>query len=1246
MAQLFSRRLTRGAHAQRDSHRFSFKKLAAIAVTGALAASSVAFATLSAQAAVTEPMKKVYSEVVNGDFVMVGNGVMKCGDSPVSSARGNCDDLHNGVALTGNYNDYFRMVNAQAAPDLVAVQNSSQATVTIPAGSAVVRAQLYWSANTGVNAGNQSCGSSGPPAELPTGSYRDRRLSIKAGAHAPVVTVGPDAVYVDDPNKTQYYSAFADVTAQFSALPSGAAQTVSVGDIWAPSGHNCYAGWSLALVYSFDMADATKPESFAKRVSLYQGHVRLDSSNKDGVGVRFDGFDTAMQGVRAGFTIYEGDRNIVGDTAHYQVDQNSYEILNAAEESGNIGTSVANGSIRYHSGASDEPRFTNANVDVIVEDLVHVPAGADSVNIQLKTAGDSYLLQNLVLSAPVAAISINKSFDGTHDVQAVPLGTSPSFTFVVQNTSAVTLTDVSVSDELAPGCARTFGGELAPAQAWTFTCSGPASEGTAYTNSATATAKYRNGTANVSATDTSDVQPTAIGLQKDGQLAAGATGAAGDTVEYTFAVTNTGSSVLGPITLVDPMDGLSPLVWGQWPSQPNSLKAGETVNATAHYVLTQADVDAGRVTNAAQVSGIDPQGHTVNASDDAEVPVVSRPAIQLIKEATLAPPATGKVGETATYTFTAKNTGNVTLTGVEISDPLPGLSELTYGSWPVTAGTLAPGESISASATYVFTQPDVDAAQVSNRASVAGTPPSGPPVTDISTVVLGLSPDSAITLEKTGALAANGQGAAGDRVDYTFVATNTGETTLFGVEIVDPLDGLSPITMGVWPGTPGELLPGHSVQGTAYVTLTQQQADAGRVINTATVTGKPTVGGPVTDSDRAEVIFTASPAISLTKVGTLVAEATGKAGDRVDYTFTVTNTGPQTLTGVTLSDELNGLSPVVFGAWPGTTGVLAPGEAVTATAHYLLTQGDVDAGQVINAAQTRGLSPQGAIVVAAAQDVVPVPYGARISLEKEASIPDGATVGDSIDYSFTVTNTGTQTLAQVTLADPLPGLSDMVFGAWPAAEGVLAPGESVEASATVVITQGHLDAGVVENTASVTGTPAVGSPVSDTDTAVVSVTGTSHITLKKSGALSSSSAGKVGDTITFTFVAINTGSLTLSNVEITDPMDGLGAITYGAWPSVVGVLEPGQSVTATAHYALRATDVTAKRVDNTATVGGKSAQGEVVTHAATATVSIPSTEVAALPFTGADVFAPAAAGLILLILGAGAALIGRHRVRA
>ncbi|MFS2091335.1 hypothetical protein ACCC99_21355, partial [Paenarthrobacter nicotinovorans] len=112
-----------------------------------------------------------------------------------------------------------------------------------------------------------------------------------------------------------------------------------------------------------------------------------------------------------------------------------------------------------------------------------------------------------------------------------------------------------------------------------------------------------------------------------------------------------------------------------------------------------------------------------------DTPLTPAPAMEFTKSADAsAVQNPAEVGDVITYTFTAKNSGNVTLKNVAITDPLAGLSALTY-TWPGAAGILLPGETVTATATYAITQADIDARHVANSATTTGTPPSGPPVT-------------------------------------------------------------------------------------------------------------------------------------------------------------------------------------------------------------------------------------------------------------------------------------------------------------------------------------------------------------------------------------------------------------------------------------------------------------------------------------------------------------------------------------
>lgn len=681
----------------------------------------------------------------------------------------------------------------------------------------------------------------------------------------------------------------------------------------------------------------------------------------------------------------------------------------------------------------------------------------------------------------------------------------------------------------------------------------------------------------------------AIDLVKTAALADGDLGVVGDTVEYTFTATNTGGRTLTDVVITDPKPGLSDLIYS-WPGEAGVLEPGQQVTATATYTIIESDVDNKIIQNSATVSGNPPTGPPVTDEDDAEVVLPDNPAIDLVKTGTLR--GSGVAGDTVEYEFTVTNTGDVVLTDVNVADELDGLSEIVFGAWPGEAGVLQPGETVTATASYVLTQADIDAGGVDNVATTTGNPPTGDPVEDEDDVTVPVDPAAAISLVKTGALAEGATGQAGDTVEYTFTATNTGNVTLTDVSITDELEGLSEVTYGQWPAETGVLAPGEQVTATATYVLKQADVNAGQVENTATTTGNPPSGDPVEDDDIEIIPVDPAPAIELVKTGGLEDDATVAPGDLIEYEFTATNTGNVTLTEVTIADELEGLSEIVY-TWPGEAGVLAPGEQVTATANYTLTQADIDAGNVHNSATTTGNPPTGDPVEDDDEEDVPLPQLPVIDLVKTGTLGGEGVAGDTVNYTFTVTNTGNVTLSGVTITDELEGLSDITFGQWPGAAGVLAPGEQVTATASYVLTQADVDAGSVDNIATTTGNPPTGDPVEDDDDVTVPVTPGPAIDLLKSSSLPQGAGSVAGDHVNYTFTATNTGNVTLTDVTITDELEGLSEIVY-TWPGEVGVLAPGEQVTATASYTLTQADVDAGSVDNHALVTGTPPTGEPV----------------------------------------------------
>ncbi|MFK4299749.1 putative repeat protein (TIGR01451 family) [Arthrobacter sp. GAS37] len=259
--------------------------------------------------------------------------------------------------------------------------------------------------------------------------------------------------------------------------------------------------------------------------------------------------------------------------------------------------------------------------------------------------------------------------------------------------------------------------------------------------------------------------------------------------------------------------------------------------------------------------------------------------------------------------------------------------------------------------------------------------------------------------------------------------------------------------------------------------------------NTATGSGTPPNGPPVTPAPPStDTPLTPAPGLSFSK--TADASAVGSpavAGDVITYHFTAQNIGNVTLKGVVIADPMAGLSALVY-TWPGTPGTLLPGQAVTATATYAITQADIDAGHVANTATGSGTPPNGPPVTPPpAHTDTPLSSGAGLSFSKTAdasAVHSPAVAGNVIIYHFAAQNTGNVTLKGVVIADPMAGLSALVY-TWPGTPGTLLPGQAVTATATYTVTQADIDAGHVGNTATATGTPPTGPPVTPPPARVV-----------------------------------------------------------------------------------------------------------------------------------------------------------------
>ncbi|WP_449284272.1 DUF7507 domain-containing protein [Luteimonas padinae] len=445
-----------------------------------------------------------------------------------------------------------------------------------------------------------------------------------------------------------------------------------------------------------------------------------------------------------------------------------------------------------------------------------------------------------------------------------------------------------------------------------------------------------------------------------------------------------------------------------------------------------------------------------------------------------------------------ENTGDVRLTNVSVTDELAGLGAITY-AWPGAEGVLEAGQSVTATATYVVTAADVNAGNVHNSATAEGTPPSTPsnptppPITtppgEVDTPIAqepGLSVQKSVT--------SAGPYTEGSVISYQFVVENTGDVTLTNVSVTDALAGLSTITYA-WPGAEGVLLVGQSVTATATYTVTAADVNAGNVHNSATAEGtppstptNPTPTPVVTPPGDVDTPIAQNPAIELTK--SVISTGPYSEGDTITYEFVVENTGDVTLTDVTVIDELPGLSDLTY-EWPGAEGVLLVGQSVTAVAAYVVTQVDVNAGTVHNAAIAEGTppgtpgEPATPIVSPPGEAVVEIETGANLSIQKAV---DNATpiIGENVVFTLTLRNAGpadaTGVVATDVLASGYTFVSSAGDGAYDAATGLwtigdLANGGAASLSITVTVNA----TGDYRNTASVDGNETDPDPEDNTD---------------------------------------------------------------------------------------------------------------------------------------------------------------------
>ncbi|GMA33447.1 hypothetical protein GCM10025875_34390 [Litorihabitans aurantiacus] len=136
---------------------------------------------------------------------------------------------------------------------------------------------------------------------------------------------------------------------------------------------------------------------------------------------------------------------------------------------------------------------------------------------------------------------------------------------------------------------------------------------------------------------------------------------AGQEITYSFEVTNTGNVTITDAAPVEAAFSGTGELSGFTPATA-TLAPGDVVTFTATYTATQADVDAGELTNTATATGTPPPGTELPPvpPSDVDIPGERTPGLLVTKTSDAELLTTA--GQEITYTFAVLNTGNVTIT--------------------------------------------------------------------------------------------------------------------------------------------------------------------------------------------------------------------------------------------------------------------------------------------------------------------------------------------------------------------------------------------------------------------------------------------------------------------------------------------------------------------------------------------------------------------------------------------------------
>ncbi|PNQ84997.1 DUF7507 domain-containing protein [Paenibacillus polymyxa] len=1105
--------------------------------------------------------------------------------------------------------------------------NSSTAFLVLPAGSTVLYAELIWGGSYANGSTNVLSSTSNPV------TFQTPALST---------TVSPESATSVNVTSLSTYVRTANVT---NLVIQGGAGAYTVGNvtgtITVPDSTNTnHAGWTLAVVYN-------NPSLPFRNLSLRVGGEGVSSATGS-VNVVVSGFATPVQGTlrgRALISAQEGDVDITGDRALFGPTTSSLTALSgpnnfstnffASQINGDDGTLVTTGTFGTTNAVNGTPGtqvtggrqgWDITNVDISSTLLNSQTSGV----LQLTTNGDIYTVNanaiQIDINAPLVTLTKTASSTG------LVIGDTVTYTVNISNTGLVSASNTVLTDIIPAGATFVPGsvivagtaqptanpatgitvGSVAPSSTVTITFRATVTSLPANTqlgNQASAAFSFQtvpggpviSGSVPSNTASTPIYQPV-IGIVKSANTSAATVG---DTITYTFQISNTGS-IAANLNFTESIPAGSSFVPGSVTIGGSSVPAanpaagfsigtintGSTIPVT-FQTLVNAVPASGNLTDQATYTYTftPPDGRVLNGngtSNTLTIPV-SSPNVTVTKASSLAAAA---VGETIQFTITATNNGIANVTNVVVTDPLPsGVAfvpgSVTVNGTPATTaspvngipiGTLAPGASVTVvfrAAINSLPSPS----QINNRATVSFTSGAftGSSLSNLVAIPVVIA---APTITKS---ASSNRASVGGTITYSFLIANTG-TAVLNTTLTETVPAGSTFIPG------SVIVGGSSVPGVnpnTGIPVGTVNPGAQITVSFRTTVDSLPPGGGLNDQGQLQysyqlqdgrtlsgTILSNIVSVSISLPNVAVTKSAGftsvSVGETLTYSVNAVNNGIDPITNALITDPL----PSSVSFVPGS--VTVGGSPVsTADPRSGIPVGNISAGAsvlvsyavLVNAVpsvqplqNTASVSfTSGTFTGTSQTNTVAVPvYQPRISIAKSASTT-AATIGDTILYTLSVTNSGNYN-ASVTLTDAIPSGSTFIEnsvvingvsqpGASPAAGifiGTVSPQSPITLTFQTVVTSLPTPSVLTDQAnAAISFTLPDGRVRTDSSSSnVLSIpVSAPNVSISKTA---DRSTAIPGDSVLYTLTVLNNGIQAVNNMVVSDPIPPGSQFTAGS----------------------------------------------------------------------------------------------------